>query len=271
VPLPVPAAQPTWRAFKTPGEALAEILQTRPRVVAIGEYHQQTGGAKATSALQRFTTQMLETLAGVASDVVVETWVTEGSCGEVERRVVKDVKKTTKRPKATEDELGNLFIALRNYAIQPHYLTVSCAEYGLLLGGADVDYDKLLQMVTRKLVGATAKALAERDQKLAAAARQGRLRPGARRVVAIYGGALHNDLFPSAGTEAWTFGAFLWRLTQGHYAEVDLYVPEYIRGDKSLASEPWYPLLRHAAPDRTLLITRAPGSYIVILPTTRRR
>ncbi|HEY3356847.1 MAG TPA: hypothetical protein VGQ83_26585 [Polyangia bacterium] len=270
-PLPVAASQPRYRAFATPAEALAEILRTRPQIIAFGEYHQQAGAARVPSALKRFTQQMLATLAGLASDVIVETWAPEGSCGEVEREVVKDVKKTTKRPKATEDEVGTLFVALRTYAIQPHFLKVSCDEYRLLLGGARVDYDQLLRLLTRKLVVAAMTARTERDRKLAAAAAEGRLRPGTRRLVAIYGGALHNDLFPSAGTEAWTFGAYLWRATRGRYVEVDLYVPEWVRADTSLASEPWYPLLRHAGPRTTLLITRGPGSFIVIFPTTRRR
>jgi hypothetical protein len=267
----VPASQPTWRAFATSGEALAEILRVKPRLIGFGEYHQLSGGSKAKSALKRFTTDLLPMLATVGSDVVVETWMTEGSCGAVEAAVVKDVKKTTRRPKVTEDEIGTLFVALRAYAIQPHILKVTCDEYQVLLGGKAVDYDQLLQLITRKLSTTALAARAERNRKLEELADEGKLRPGARRVVAIYGGALHNDLFPAEGTEAWTFGAELWRRTRGHYVEVDLYVPEYIKGDKDLMTQPWYELLKHAAPDKTLLITRGPASYIIIFPTTKRR
>jgi hypothetical protein len=238
-------------------------------VVGFGEYHQRVGGAAVPSALKRFTEQMLPVLATQATDLVVETWVTDGSCGATEKKVVANVKKTTERPKATENEIVTLALRARAARVQPHALKVGCADYRRMLGGKSVDYVKLLEFIGRQLHD-TARGALTRPASQPAAERD-RVGPdggvaGRRRLVALYGGALHNDLYPATGLESWSYAKGLAK--HGRYVEVDLYVPEYVTGDERLAKEPWYPLLRRAGPDRVVVVERDRGSYIFILSTT---
>jgi hypothetical protein len=263
---------PRHVTFPGAGPALAHVLADRPRVVGFGEYHQRVGGPAVPSALKRFTEQMLPVLATQATDLVVETWVTDGTCGAAEKKVVANVKKTTERPKATENEIVTLALRARAARVQPHALKVGCADYQRMLGGKNVDYVKLLEFIGRQLRDTALGAMAERARP-AATSRDGGAPasapagpPDARRLVALYGGALHNDLYPAAGLEAWSYAADLAK--HGRYVEVDLYVPEYVAGDERLAKEPWYPLLERAGPDRVLLIEREKNSYILVLSTT---
>lgn len=273
---------PRHIVFPGAGPALAHVLEDRPRVVGFGEYHQRVGGPQVPSALKRFTEQMLPVLATQATDLVVETWVTDGSCGATEKKVVQKVKQTTERPKATENEIVTLALRARAAGVQPHALKVGCADYKRMLGGKDVDYVKLLEFIGRQLRD-TAVGAMEHRAKAPAAGRDGgapvaavgrdggatAARPaGRRQLVALYGGALHNDLYPAAGLEAWSFAADLAK--RGPYVEVDLYVPEYVAGDERLAKEPWFPLLARAGPDRVVVIERDRGSYIFVLSTTPR-
>src|SRR5438105_8957094 len=76
------------RFFASPSEIVSELLSRKPRVMAFGEYHQIEGGAPVASAVKRFGDQMLASVAPSASDLVLETWVTEGKCGAVETQAV---------------------------------------------------------------------------------------------------------------------------------------------------------------------------------------
>jgi hypothetical protein len=257
---------PHWQ-FDTPAAALREVLRrTTPRVVGVGEYHQKTRTVNVRSAVRRFAEQMLPAIGAETSDLIIETWVTEGRCGDDEKRVVKNVEKTTERPAATEDEVLTLLKRAKQLGVQPHILKVNCADYKLLLDGGKVDYDKLLSMITRHLRRTATQILAARakpsghDAGLA----------GSRRMVVLYGGALHNDLYPVEGLEGYSYAEALQKQSGDRYVELDLYVPELIEGDKTLSAEPWYPLLRLASPTRVLLIERGEGSFILVLQRGQR-
>ena len=249
---------PRHRIFASAADALDAILSTSPRVIGFGEYHQKTDSARVVSPLKRFTTQMLDHLAEQVSDLVVELAMPVGACeGGQENKVAKKVEKTTKRPPATENEAALLLGRARRLGIRPHILLLSCKEYSELLGGEDVDYQKLLTILTQKLADKAREALSRPvrfDDK-------GELR----NLVLLYGGALHNDLFPRRYMEDYSYAARLSKLAGGRYVEVDLYVPEYIEGDETLSKESWYPLRRHAAKGHVVLIERAARSYILLL------
>ncbi|MBI5480991.1 MAG: hypothetical protein HY906_19185, partial [Deltaproteobacteria bacterium] len=235
-------------------------------ILGVGEYHERTGAPKVDSAVKRFTRQLLEPLATEASDLIVETWVTEGKCGAIEKQVVKDVKQTTERPAETENEVETLLRRARARRLLTHVLTLTCKEYAEVFGGKEVDYAKMLDLITRQLQAKAVEVWAMRQRLRAEAPADA---GNERRLIVLYGGALHNDLHPRAGYEDWSYAAALQRLAAGRFAEVDLFVPEYIRGDGDLRKAAWYPLfLRQAGPDRALLIERGPGSYIIVFPTT---
>jgi hypothetical protein len=259
-------AAPRVRVFKTPTEALEQVLATGPRIVGFGEYHERAGAPKVDSAVKRFTRQLMGPLAAETSDLIVETWVTEGKCGAIEKQVVKDVKQTTERPVETENEVETLLTRARARRILTHVLTLTCKEYGEVFGGKEVDYVKMLNLITRQLQAKAVEVWAMRRRLRAEAPADA---TSERRLILLYGGALHNDLYPRAGYEDWSYAAALRRLAEGRFAEVDLFVPEYIRGDEDLRKEAWYPLfLQQAGPDRALLIERGPGSYVIVFPTT---
>ena len=53
-------------------------------------------------------------------------------------------------------------------------------------------------------------------------------RPPGRPLVVVYGGALHNDLYPDATLAKSRFGRAIFAFTRGVYREIDLYVPAMI-------------------------------------------
>ncbi len=133
--------------------------------------------------------------------------------------------------------------------LQTHALPMTCIEHGALLDAMGrVDFLRLLELVTEKL-GSTARALVESD-----------------RAVIVYGGALHNDLYPAWPLETLSYAHQLSADLGGGVIELDLVVPEVVAPLPMVRREGWFPLLGLAAPDRVLLWERGPESYVIILP-----
>jgi hypothetical protein len=237
------------RYFDTPEDALRAILAEKPKLVAFGEYHETKGAPKVASAIARFRDLLLPVVSDGASDLLMETWVTEGKCGKQEETVVAQVEESTKRPETTESEVVQVMKKAKAAGVQPHILKVSCDEYQSLTGtdGA-IDYVRLLSIVTTHLQGKIDEILAKKPK-----------------VVLVYGGALHNDLHPRKELAQFSFAAAVKKQLKGAYAEVDLYVPEYIGTDKKITAEPWY---KQVKSDKTTLVTRSAGSHIIVFPST---
>jgi hypothetical protein len=259
--MPVPALRA--RAIASVPAALEELLARRPRVVAFGEIHQTTASLRVPSSLKHFTDELLAVVAPRASDLVVETWMTEGKCGKTEAAVIKHVQKATERPAQTEDEVVTLLQRSKAAGVKAHILSVSCREYEAIYqgqGGGRVDYDALLRMTSDKLEAGIREVLGK---------------PGGRdeqRAIVVYGGALHNDLTPPAGLSAYAFGESVSKTVGGKYLEVDLYVPEYAEKQKNLRAEAWYAAYRRAArPGKAVLIERSLASYVIVFPHAAKR
>lgn len=258
-------------------------------VLGFGEIHQTEATAGIPSALRRFTEQILPDLAPELSHLVVETWVTSGRCGEVERAVTADIARTTERPAATENELETLLRRAAAGGVLPRILSVSCADYQAMRpSGGAVDYDRTLRVTERALETATLRALAERR----------------RPYVAVYGGALHNDVHPHPLLGAYSYAPAVLTGTLGRFVELDLVVPEYLdplppgRGRAPTAAAlrrhdrenqgkyDWWPAYRAAvgqAPQASqapgerrgdvssvLLIRRSPRSFVIVFPRVPR-
>ncbi len=249
-----PAADPNlprhW-VEPTAAAALTRMLgQVKPRVLGVGEVHLVAGGPRVKSALARFTEDMLAGLDGRATDLVVETWVTDGKCGKAEKHVTADVKSKTERPPETETEIGRLLRRASELHIRPRVMTMACKQYEALRSkSGEVDYDRLLQLIGGEL------------HRNVRAVLDGR--PDA--TVVVYGGSLHNDRQPNEGVAAYSYGIELAGELGEGYVELDLYVPELVEGDELSKAEPWFPLLAATAPDKVVLIERSPGSYILLL------
>jgi hypothetical protein len=82
--------------------------------------------------------------------------------------------------------------------------------------------------------------------------------------VIVYGGALHNDLYPRWPLEGLSYAKPLAQKTR--VLEIDLVVPEVVAPMAMVRSEPWFPLLGRASPQRAIVWKRGPASYVVILP-----
>jgi hypothetical protein len=251
---PIPAAEaPRAVKYASAQVAVATLLPDPGGVIAFGELHQTRATANVRSSLSRFTDEILPALAPHASHLIVETWITRGACGEEEKHVTEEVARTTERPVETESEIMKLLRRAKELGVAPHVLDVGCDEYKVLAGASGaVDYDKLLTIT---------------NQHLQRAIGQGLLLPRAsgRPLVVVYGGALHNDLFPDPTLARYTFGRAVHAATRGAYREVDLYVPEMVDTTPSLKTEPWYRAWQRAGGGASdVVIERNPHSTIVV-------
>lgn len=147
----------------------------------------------------------------------------------------------------------------RERGVAPHILRLGCDEYQRLLGtSGQLDHIELLAVVTRHLGATATRVLRHRGRRPSSA-------PYRRRLVVLYGGALHNDLYPREELESFSYAAKLQPLVGERYVELDLFVPEYVAGQELVKHEPWYPLVARARPDRVLLVRRGERSYAMIL------
>jgi hypothetical protein len=252
-PVRPPELAPVAKIEPSAAGALVAWLGDTTGVVAFGEVHQDVATAGTRSALARFSDEILPALAPRASHLIVETWMTTGACGEAETRVTEDVARTTERPRETESEIVRLLRRAKEAGVAPHVLAVTCEEYATLTGGGEgVDYDRLLKLTERHLETAIRQALLLP-------------RSPARPLVLVYGGALHNDLYPAPGAVAYVFGPAIYALTHGDYREVDLYVPELVERLAAMRAERWFRVWRKLArPGDTVVIPRSARSTVVV-------
>lgn len=246
-----------YRVFPDEGAAIAHLLERRPRILGFGEYHEIEGAAPVRSALERFRHSILPVVAARSSDLIVEMWARD-ACGEKSERVNRNVQATTQRPAATEHEAITLMKTSKSFGVTNHVLPLGCADYDSFVDPkGEVDYEKLLVLVGRKLYARADEVLRVRDTKAPKPERP---------LVLMYGGAVHNNLHPYESIAELSYALELQKRSGGALIEIDLYVPEYIEGDELFQSEFWYPIYQqHAGPDHVVLIPRAEDSYILIL------
>lgn len=241
------------KAFATAADAFTFVLREQPRVLAVGEAHAQSDGPKAASSTRRFMDGLLPHLAPRASDLVIELWLANGSCGKVEQKVAQQQGEVT-APQAASNQ--NEFVELGHRAkaagIMPHALVPSCEQYQKIAGAGAADIGEMLTML---------KSVTARDVQELLAKR------GPERLIVAYGGAMHNDLTPRAGREDFSFGPELARATQDRYVELDLVIPEQIKDTDAWRALPWYPhYSREKAGKEAYLFSWAPHAYALLFP-----
>ena len=242
-------------SYADTGAAIRAILAAEPvpRVYAVGEYHEtlQLAQSGARTTLDRFDQDVLGLLQPHAHHLVVEAWLGQ-DCAAVAAGVPGQVARATGRTPRTQNDISLLLTASGKASLVPHGLPMTCIEQGAIVDrhGA-VDFLLLLEVVTEKL-GSTTRALLAEDPE---------------RAVIVYGGALHNDLYPRWPLDQLSYAAPLARELGGAAVlELDLVVPEVVAPMAMVRAEPWFPLLGLAAPGRTVVWQRGPHSYVVILP-----
>lgn len=256
---PIPSEEkPTVQHFPTAAAALEEVLRVPARVIAIGEYHQTKATTAIRSSVSRFADEMLPVLSRRATDFVVETWISTGSCGATETKVTRDVEVTTERPPETENEIVTLLKRAKGAGLAPHVLSMSCKDYRYVTDkSGETDFTKMLRLTRDRIQDEVLRCLGGPPMQV-----------GERgRTVAVYGGALHNDLYPAREDKAYAFGRSLFAKANGEYLEIDLFVPEYIAEDRRLAGEPWFRLFREGSKaGDALLIRRSARSFVILFP-----
>ncbi len=249
-----PTADLDYRAYPDTGAAIQSILEDEPtpRVYAIGEYHESStiAASGSRSTLDRFNHDVLGLLQPHAHHIVVEAWLGQ-DCTATAAMVPGQISSATGHAPWTADDADVLVAASASASLVPHGLPMTCIEQGAVIDRRGrVDFLLLLELITDKL-GDTTRALLAADPD---------------RAVIVYGGALHNDLYPHWPLDQLSYAAPLARELGGHVLEIDLVVPEVIAPMAMVRAEPWFPLIGLAAPGRTIVWQRGPSSYVVILP-----
>lgn len=248
---PVAEVPHRHRELPDTASAIAMILaeNPNPRVYAIGEYHQTRTSIARTSPLARFTREIIALLEPHAHHLIVEAWL-DDAC-DSSAQLQHDVAAATGRPAATAMEMLQLVHTSRRLHIETHALPMTCIEHDAMLDAyGRVNFLLLLELITDKLHEATLALLAGDPD----------------RAVIVYGGALHNDLYPRWSLDELSYAKPLARELGGHVLEIDLVVPEVVAGMAMVRGEPWFPLLGRASPSRVIVWQRGPSSYVVILP-----
>ena len=236
------------REFATTGDAMAAILAENPdpRVYAIGEYHQTRDAIAATSPLARFTQEIVGMLEPRAQHLVIESWL-DANCWKDNRDPVAAV---LNRPDGVKMDVLRLVNRTKKLRMQAHTLPMTCIEYDSVVDfSGHVNFLLLLELITEKLANTTRWLLEDGNSS-----------------VIVYGGALHNDLYPRWPLETLSYARSLADSMGGHVLELDLVVPEVVASMDMIRAEPWFPLLGRASPSRVLVWQRGPSSYVVILP-----
>lgn len=246
--------------FDSPEAAFARVLEDAPAVLAIGETHAPANGPAVPSTTRRFTEVLLPKLEGRASDLVLELWVANAKCNTAQQKQqIKQVASqqrdvTQGQAPTNQSDFRLLYDAARKHKVRSHILVPDCDEYGRILDAGTGDIDAMLSMIAR-LTATKVEAILAGDHGM----------------VVAYGGAMHNDLAPRKGREAWSFGPRLQAKAGGKYVELDLIVPEFVGDGDVWKSQPWYGHWRREAQGaKTVLFTIRPGTFAMIFAPTPR-
>jgi hypothetical protein len=243
----------------SPKQAFELVLREDPLVVAVGEAHAQRGTENVPSTVRRFWTEILPLLSGRAKDLVIELVVPDKKCRRAETdRVRERTKEVSKaQAKGSQNEFVTLGFQAKKYGIRPVSLVPTCEELAGIVEAGEGDIHAMLALVAEVTARETIAFLSHGDPE---------------RAVVTYGGLLHNDLEPRPGRESWSFGPRLDAEVGGRYVEVDLIVPEYVKGGEPWRSFDWFP---HYDGERqsgkTVLFRPAPKRFVLIFPSASAR
>lgn len=256
----VPSCAPCT-VVPTPLAGFQRVLERKPGILAVGEYHEINGSPKVPSAIRRFTRDLLPALEGRVTSLVVETWMLSGKCGAAEKQATAAVAKTTQRPDTTEDEVTTLMDRTYKMGVKNHILLIDCDDYRSMIDDAgELDGEASLLLVRRKVEEKALDAIEKEEGGTP------------EKLLLLYGGAIHNDLEPLPQWKAFSFGPSLAQQTGGQVVELDLLVPEYVATDEDLLKEPWFSgAMALANAGKTVLINPHPSVYLLLFPRTKRR
>lgn len=271
------AACGAWRclSFVDPLSAFQHVLAHHPLVLGIGEAHAQAGHDGVASSTKRFTESFLPHLAGRASGLVLELWLGEPKCGE-DLQLVREAQKPVTQSQAKTNPNELVALGDRAYAlgIPPFPLRPSCADYGPIARAArgdagsahqdDADPIDLMLKLIERLSEARMKRLLQEGSRETRA-----LDAGGPDLIVAYGGALHNDVAPPPGNEAYSFGPAMIAATSGRYIELDLIVGDFVQSGGPWTKLAWVPTYLASSPGdqaKTLLYRTGDASFVLVFP-----
>lgn len=256
LPRPVSCENAVCSSFESPAAAVHHLLtQHSPRVIGWGEAHTPRGFT-GRSTVQRFTEEILPTLASRTSALVLELLAPPNDPCAPEREAVEREAEAITEGQAESNQSDYLKLGARTRELGaiPDILRTSCEELRAISDAGElavlVMMETIANLTTREVKHRLSRATEERP------------------LVLAYGGALHNDLSPREGRESWSYGPRVDELTASAYLEIDLVLPELVRDTESWRAFTWYAPYQSTprAPASTLLIQTGPRTYALILP-----
>jgi hypothetical protein len=240
--------------YPTPLAALRRVLSDNPRVLAIGETHALAAHGDVKSTTARFREELLPELKQYRA-LILETLIPAQGCSETQAQVREQTREVTEpQAKANPNEFLQLATRAKDLGITPYPLRLSCDELKSIAAAGDQGVDQSLRLIATKTLQRTQSLLAEQQSPLL-----------------TYGGAMHNDLFPTPERQAWSFGPQISSIKISgagvNYIELDLITREFIADRAPWTQLSWYPsYVKSCSDPGTLLIQRGPRSFALIFP-----
>jgi hypothetical protein len=240
--------------YPTPLAALGRVLSESPRVLAIGETHALAAHGDIKSTTTRFREELLPQLKQYRA-LVMETLIPAQGCNETQAQVREQTREVTEpQAKANPNEFLQLATRAKDLGITPYPLRLSCEDLKSIAVAGDLGVEQSLRLIATKTLERTQALLAEQQGP-----------------VLTYGGAMHNDLFPTPERQAWTFGPQISSISGApsgvSYIELDLITREFIADRAPWTQLSWYPsYVRSCSDPGTLLIQQGPRSFALIFP-----
>lgn len=247
--------------FDTAALALDALLDSKPRILAVGEAHALAGTEGIATATERFEKDLLPVVAKRgASELVVELLKPAPECTKPVEAVAKQEKQVTRKQSGeNKNRFVSLGVAAKNLSVTPFLLEPECAAYQRIAEAGD---DAVIQMLS-VIKEETQKRVTRFYDKQSQVAAGG----GVPLMVVAYGGAMHNDLEADDAKADFSFGPALSELSDGQYLELDLIVPEFIADTEVWKALPWYSAIdtKQRRDDATLIRTGS-RSFVLIFP-----
>jgi hypothetical protein len=259
----VPCGALECTQYDTPREAFLQALAAAgsPLVLGIGEAHAPLG-ATVPSAAKRFAEDLLPAIAPRLSDLLVELMMPPTGCVDAVAEVRRAEEPVTSRHAETDaDEYIGMGSKARQLGVVPDMLRPTCADMDAIERASASDMIDLSLTTIARLCGVQAARLADRDALSDA---------DSGKIVALYGGALHNDLDPRPESARWSYAPQLAAHVGGRFAAIDLVVPEFIGLDATWARLAWWPHYDRGRLGRKATLFRTgPQSFVLIFPAAQ--